>query len=191
MTYHFSLPANWEPQDGSYVQLDLDYVADDQNGNAPVATAVSAINRQLYHHTSPDKFATLVMSRIDTENKTLTYCNAGHNPPMIVSDGDIQRLTVGGMVAGLFDHPKYEESRIQLKPGDLVVFYTDGVVEAENLDGEQFEDDRLEELLLGNYFLTADDIRSLILSEVSDWARGAEQKDDVTVVVLKVAPGGS
>jgi sigma-B regulation protein RsbU (phosphoserine phosphatase) len=171
----------------SSIRSHVVYQADGSNGADPVATATEAINRQLYRHTSPDKFATLVMSRIDTKSLTLTYCNAGHNPPMIVSGGKMSRMTVGGMVAGLFDHPKYEESELQLNAGDLVVYYTDGVVEAEDPRGEQFEDERLEELLLENAFLTADDIRSLILSEVSSWSRGEEQKDDVTVVVLKVA----
>ena len=83
----------------------------------------------------------------------------------------------------------YQATKIQLQAGDLVVFYTDGVVEAENPQGEQFEQTRLEELLLSNTFLTADDIRSLILDEISNWVRGHEQSDDITVVTLKVEAG--
>jgi len=156
-----------------------------ENSDA-VAKAVGSINRQLYTHTSPDKFATLVLGRVDTRKWQLTYCNAGHNPPLLFSSGQIRRLAKGGIVAGLFGDPHYEQETIQLGSGDLIVFYTDGVVEAENPKGEQFEENRLEELIRSNAFLTADDIRSLILEEVTDWVRGQEQRDDITVVTLKV-----
>ena len=92
----------------------------------------------------------------------------------------------GGSFAGIFANPEYEEERIPLQKGDVVTFYTDGVVEAENPRGDQFGEEQLEELVKTNAFLTADDIRALILDEVSDWIEGREQRDDVTVVTLKV-----
>ncbi len=156
----------------------------------PIARAVGTINRQLYMHTAPEKFATMVLCRIDPNALRMTYCNAGHNPPLIVSNGSIRRLNVGGLVAGLFEFPEYDEETIQLRDGDLLVFYTDGVVEAENPAGEQFEEDRLERLIRDNAFLTAEDIRSLVVNEVIAWAAGREQRDDITVVTLKVDCGG-
>ncbi len=116
----------------------------------------------------------------------MTYCNAGHNPPLLVSGDSVTRLSTGGIVAGIFANPEYEEERIPLQKGDVVTFYTDGVVEAENPQGDQFGEEQLEDLVKTNAFLTADDIRALILDEVSDWIEGREQRDDITVVTLKV-----
>jgi sigma-B regulation protein RsbU (phosphoserine phosphatase) len=174
----------------SSIRSHLAYQSVSRNGQRPVAEAVHAINRQLYTHTSPDKFATMVFSRIDTQALTLTYCNAGHNPPLLLAGGNITRLSKGGIVAGLFEDPQYEQETIQLETGDLVLFYTDGVVEAENPQGDQFEQEKLEDLLRSNAFLTADDIKSLILEEVSNWVRGQEQSDDITVVTVKVEKEG-
>ena len=156
------------------------------NSSDGISEAVSTLNHQLYRHTSPEKFATLVLARVDAQDLSLTYCNAGHNPPLLVSNDSVTRLSTGGIVAGIFAHPEYEEERIPLQKGDVVTFYTDGVVEAENPQGDQFGEEQLEELVQTNAFLTADDIRALILDEVSDWIEGREQRDDVTVVILKV-----
>ena len=157
-----------------------------EDGNEPIAKAMAAINRQLYKHTSPDKFATLVLTRVDSASLTATYCNAGHNPPLLISQGEVRTLGTGGIVAGLFEDPEYDEETVALRTGDLLVFYTDGVVEAEDPAGDQFEEERLEKLVRENSFLTAEDIRGLILQDVMDWAAGQEQHDDVTVVTMKV-----
>ena len=156
------------------------------NASNGISEAVSTLNHQLYRHTSADKFATLVLARIDVQDLSLTYCNAGHNPPLLVSNDSVSRLSKGGIVAGIFANPEYEEERIPLHEGDILTFYTDGVVEAENPQGDQFGEEQLEELVQTNAFLTADDIRALILDEVSDWMEGREQRDDITVVTLKV-----
>ena len=158
-----------------------------ENGNKPIASAMEAINRQLYKHTSPDKFATLVLARVNSAAMTATYCNAGHNPPLLISQGEVSKLGVGGIVAGLFEDPEYHEETVALRSGDLLVFYTDGVVEAEDPAGNQFEEERLEKLVRENSFLTAEDIRGLILQDVLNWAAGQEQHDDVTVVTMKVS----
>jgi phosphoserine phosphatase RsbU/P len=156
------------------------------NGDVRIAQSVCEINRQLYHQTSPDKFATLVMSRFDAETLTLTYCNAGHNPPLVISNDKVFRLNRGGLVVGLFEDPVYEEETIQLASQDIVVFYTDGIVEAENPQGVQYDDDRLIELVKLNAFLTAEDLQALILDELSSWVAGGNQRDDMTVVIMKV-----
>jgi serine phosphatase RsbU (regulator of sigma subunit) len=90
------------------------------------------------------------------------------------------------MVAGLFEDPYYDEETIDLHPHDLVVFYTDGIVEAENPSGEQFGEDRLADLLLTNSFLTAEDIQALIFDQLESWVAGGEQRDDMTVAVVKI-----
>ncbi len=156
------------------------------NASDGISESVSTLNRQLYRHTSANKFATLVLARIEARDLSLTYCNAGHNPPLLFSNNSVSRLSKGGIVAGIFADPEYEEEQIRLQEGDVLTFYTDGVVEAENPQGDQFGEEQLEELVKTNAFLTADDIRALILDEVSDWIEGREQRDDITVVTLKV-----
>ncbi len=165
----------------------ISYQAMNSAAEGMVARSVVEINRQLYQQTSPDKFATLVLGRFNAGDLTLTYCNAGHNPPLrIAGDGSIDHLSVGGMVAGLFEDPEYEEETLQLRSKDMVVFYTDGIVEAENPAGEQFGEDRLAELLTMNSFLTADDLQALILDQLSCWVAGGDQRDDMTVVIVKI-----
>jgi sigma-B regulation protein RsbU (phosphoserine phosphatase) len=170
----------------SSIRTIISYQAITPGGRSNVATSMAEVNRQLYHQTSPDKFATLVLSRFDAADLILTYCNAGHNPPLVISDHEIRRLSKGGMVAGLFEDPEYEEETIGLNPRDVVVYYTDGIVEAENPQGEQFGEDRLADLLISNSFLTADDLQTLILDQLSCWVAGGDQRDDMTVVVVKV-----
>ena len=102
------------------------------------------------------------------------------------SDGEVSDLTTGGTVVGLFESWNYESAEVELKPGDLVVYFTDGVVEAESAEGEQFGTERLIDLIRSDTFLTAHDIQSLILDQVFDWCGSQEQADDITVVCLKV-----
>lgn len=169
----------------SMVRTHLIYQPAQAGGTPDISGAVAEINRQLYSQTPPDKFATLVLTCVDADHRTLTYCNAGHNAPLLFSNGEVSKLDKGGLVPGLFEHCSYEEETISLREGDVVVFYTDGVVECENPHGEQLEEERLVELIRMNLFLTAEDIQKLIFDRVSEWTAGGSQADDVTVVVLK------
>ena len=87
---------------------------------------------------------------------------------------------------GLFEKWNFEAGESSLNPGDLLVFYTDGVIEATNSAGEQFGSKRLRESIRSNLFLTAEDIQNLVLDQVFDWSGGKEQEDDITVVCLKI-----
>lgn len=170
----------------SCVRTQLLYRNFQANGCSPINETIVEINRHLYHNTAPDKFATLVLGRFDTEALTLTYCNAGHNPPLLFSKGEIRHLDQGGTVVGLFEQWKFEQEVVPLEPNDLVLFYTDGIVEAENVQDEPFGEDRLIDLVRGNLFLTSDDLQNLIFDELSQWTTGTEQRDDMTVVVVKM-----
>lgn len=154
-------------------------------GKGQIAAAVAEINRQLYHQTAADKFATLIFGHFDAATRTFSYCNAGHNPPLWIARGEATRLTRGGTVVGLFETWEYEEETLTLSPGDLVVLYTDGIVEAEDSQGEQFSEARLVELVTANSFLTAEDLQNLVFHELSRWTGTGERDDDVTLVILK------
>ncbi|MFL6452228.1 MAG: PP2C family protein-serine/threonine phosphatase [Bryobacteraceae bacterium] len=95
------------------------------------AAVVTAVNRQLYACSPADRYATLVYGVFDENTRTLHYVNAGHNPAMVVrSDGAIAWLEAGAPPVGLFADTAYEARAVQLDAGDLIIAYTDGIVEA-------------------------------------------------------------
>lgn len=151
-----------------------------------IAQVVHNVNRQLYRRSSPESYSTLVLSHFDAGQMRLFYCNAGHHPPLLFSEGKVSGLTVGGTVVGLFENWDFEAGDVTLRPGDLLLYFTDGVVEAANEAGEQFGTERVMEIVRENLFLTADDIQRLLLDQVFDWSGVEEQADDITVVCLKI-----
>jgi sigma-B regulation protein RsbU (phosphoserine phosphatase) len=96
------------------------------------------------------------------------------------------RLTSGGPVIGVFRSCVYEQETVQLQSGDLLLAYTDGVTEAFNSDGEEFGEERLEELLRSSSHMSADEVRDTVVRCVRDWCATAPQHDDLTFIVLKV-----
>ncbi len=144
---------------------------------------VSQLNQQLHAHTSPEKFATFFFGLYDDATGMLTYTNAGHLPPILLRDGTAQRLAVNGMVVGAFPFAKYDESRIQMKSGDLLVFYTDGITEPENEYGEMFGEERLIEVLLKNIDCDDDELADLVMKAVHQWTGSASLQDDMTLML--------
>jgi phosphoserine phosphatase RsbU/P len=146
------------------------------------------LNRQLYKTTQPEKYATLFLGFYDGHARQLTYSNAGHLPPLILGqDGSIRKLETGGTVVGLFDNMEYQESTVELCPGDIFVAFSDGVTEPENEFGE-FGDDRLIETIEAHRNLPLSRIVDNVLAGVSDWIGSAEQPDDITLVLARPRP---
>jgi len=100
--------------------------------------------------------------------------------------GPCIKLFTGGSFIGMFEQFSYEQETIRMQPGDLLVAYTDGVTEANNVSGEEFGEARLQEMLASVAHLPADEIRNEVVREVREWCAGAPQYDDLTFVVLKV-----
>ena len=151
------------------------------------AHMVSELNQQLHATTSPEKFATFCFAVYDEESGMLTYTNAGHLPPILIRNGAPTRFDVNGTVVGAFPFAQYEESKIQLEPGDLLVCYTDGITEPENVYGEMFGEDRLIELIAKN--AERDDTRIIetVMEAVRQWTGVPELSDDMTVVLARKA----
>ncbi len=149
------------------------------------AQLVSHLNQQLYAYTSPEKYATFYLGIYDEEASMLTYTNAGHLPPILVRDGESTRLNVDGTVVGAFPFSQYEESKILLRQGDLLVCFTDGVSEPENEYGEMFGEERLADLVTRNAHRSEDQIIETVIQAVEQWTGTAELQDDLTLLLIR------
>ncbi|MFI5096064.1 MAG: PP2C family protein-serine/threonine phosphatase, partial [Candidatus Acidiferrales bacterium] len=152
---------------------------------ASPAALLTLLNHQLYENTPSAKYATLFLGIYDGAARRLTYANGGHLPPMLISeDGSSQLLSCGGTVVGLFDNLSFPEATVQLRPGDVLVAYSDGVTEPENDYGE-FGEERLIHLVRANRHLPLERITEIVTAAVADWIGDNEQPDDVTLVLAR------
>lgn len=143
------------------------------------------LNRHLFQTTQPEKYATLFLGFYDGDKRRLTYSNAGHLAPIILSqDGSVRRLEAGGMVVGLFDNMEYEEETVEFRSGDIFLAFSDGMTEPENEFGE-FGEDRLLETITANRNLPLDRLSAHAISAVQDWIGSTEQPDDITLVLAR------
>lgn len=155
---------------------------------AEARDAVAAVNAALVGDVSPDRMVTLFLARLDAASRTLTYCNAGHCPGLLVRDGEVSELDVGGVPVGVTDSAVYEQGTAALQAGDVVVLYTDGITEATGPSGEQFGPGRLKETVAA-----AADSRDprAVVQAVRDSVRrftvDAPPEDDTTIVCVVVA----
>lgn len=154
-------------------------------GHDPAAV-LSAVNCQLHTASLADRFATLFYGVFDPSTRTLRYANAGHNPPLVIRrDGSVAWLEAGGVPLGLFTDSRCEEDTIQLEPGDTVIAYTDGVIEATNRSGEEWGVEGLRRAALESHAQGAEELVDAIFAALDEFA-GGRQNDDATVVVLQV-----
>lgn len=153
--------------------------------NLSTSQLVSRLNRQLYAATSPEKYATFCLGLYDDSTGVLTYTNAGHLPPMLFRNGQPERLDVNGTVVGAFSFAKYAESSVEMRPGDLLVWFTDGVTEPENSYGEMFGEQRLMELLARNAHRTEAEIVASVVEAVRQWTGSDELQDDMTLLLAR------
>ena len=115
----------------------------------------------------------------------MTYCNAGHNPPILFTRGGVQRLDQGGLILGLFPQAQYEEGQLQLDPGDVLVVFSDGVSEAINTQDEEFGDDRIMSSVATNLQLGPAELLDQLLIAVREFSAGTVQRDDVTAMIVR------
>jgi sigma-B regulation protein RsbU (phosphoserine phosphatase) len=134
-------------------------------------------------------FVTLFYSVLDPTGRTLTYVNAGHNPPLMLrrEGRGIALLEAKGIALGVMSDIGLEEKKISLRGGDMVVLYTDGVTEAINNKEEQFGKERLISIAEKNCNLPASELVKRILKEITEFSQGQPQFDDLTLMILKVA----
>jgi sigma-B regulation protein RsbU (phosphoserine phosphatase) len=152
-------------------------------GHSPAET-LAALNGTLIRKAVEGRFATIFFGALSRDG-SLTYTNAGHNPPIVLGPSGLRRLFSGGTIVGVFPDAKYEQETIVLDPGDLVVVFSDGVTEAFNAEGEEFGNDRLIECVRANAALPPVELLDQITLAVRRFMNDEAQSDDVTVVILR------
>jgi sigma-B regulation protein RsbU (phosphoserine phosphatase) len=156
-----------------------------RDGDLAPGRLMTTLNYQMYRATPPEKYATMFLGCYDANAQALVYSNGGHLPPMVLSqDRRVVRLEASGTVVGLFDGMAYGESRVPMQPGDIFVAFSDGVTEPENEFGE-FGEERLIELIQLHRDQPLARISEVVTTAVADWIGGAEQPDDVTLVLAR------
>ena len=153
-----------------------------------VAEILRNINSLVYRATAVHQFATFFIARVEDHTLHMTFSNAGHNFPVVIRRGaEPMFLERGGTVLGIVDGAAYEEGRVSLHAGDLMVLYTDGISEAMNRDGELYSDARLYELVRSfPHHLSAREVTDQILEALRQFLDGEEPRDDMTLMVLRV-----
>ncbi len=157
-----------------------------------LAGLLSQMNSLLYDASTSNRYATFFYSQYDANTRKLSYVNAGHNPPFLLrpKDDDFEVLTLaeGGAVVGMLPPMlvSYERGEITLQPGDLIVGSTDGITEAMNPAEEEWGEDAMVEELKKVHGKSAKEILEYIVSKADEFANGAKQHDDMTLIVVNV-----
>jgi len=151
-----------------------------------VAEAVARINSTVCQNVTAGKYITFFLARLDPGSGRVDYVNAGHNPPLLIRrDGTIETLNEGGMVLGLFDSMPYGEGIAELRAGDTLLIFSDGVTETWSAKGDEFGDQRLGEVAVRGRGLDAANLQTEILRELEVFEAGTKATDDRTLIVLK------
>jgi phosphoserine phosphatase RsbU/P len=148
------------------------------------ATLMSRLNEGLLRRAIEARYLTTFYGVLSPDGR-LICCNAGHNPPLLVSAGGIRRLETGGVVLGLFAHAPFEEECVTLEPGDFVVVFSDGVSEARDQEGLEYGDDRLIACASRARAQSPQDLLDAILADVRTFCGDTPQGDDITVVAIR------
>jgi phosphoserine phosphatase RsbU/P len=153
----------------------------------PLSEMTSLVNRLICDNTGSDKFITFCWGIFDPATKIFRYVNAGHNHPFVVrADRSIERLTEGGIILGVTkEAAPYKEGSVQLRTGDVIVMFTDGIIEAMNVNGIDYTEERVEEFLRKIDPISAQDVLGEVQNEIARYTSGAPQSDDITLVVMK------
>jgi len=154
-----------------------------------IANIVSDVNRQLSHDVGETgRFMTLFYAEIDTQNKSLSWVNAGHDPGIIYDSrtGFFDELAGHGLALGVFEDCEYKESQRQITPGQIIAIATDGIWEARNGRGEMFGKNRLKEIIRAHATEPAKQILDMVIKESQQFRNPLSMEDDFTLVVVKV-----
>lgn len=151
-----------------------------------VHISMAKVNYLLWESIERNQFVTAFYGILDASNRTLSYSNAGHNPPLLIKAGGETRFVYDGeQPLGMFEDTRYHEYHMSLEPGDVLVLYTDGVTESQNLSGEEFGYNRLVEAVKQSLDKPAREMIASLQMAVLEWTASAGANDDVTFFVVK------
>src|SRR5262245_15277930 len=153
-------------------------------GNDSPSQTIGRVNLALYRRGIESRFVTLMYGSLAPDGKLL-YCNAGHNPPLVIGKNGFRRLECGGPIVGLFESATYEEETVKLDRGDWLIVFSDGVSEALSASGEEYGESRILECVNRNLALDPQRLLEAMFSDVREFARGAAQSDDITGMVMR------
>src|SRR5436190_1313006 len=147
---------------------------------------ITSVNEYLAENTPANRFVTLFLAELDPTTGEVRFINAGHNPPLLArADGTIEQLESGGLPLGIMPFSEYEAGTVQLRPGDALVIYSDGVSEAKKLAEEEFGMERLSAVIKANITSSASGLRDKVESALSAFTGTAAPNDDITLVIVK------
>ena len=157
----------------------------------PADNILSEVNNIIADESPPNMFVTLFYGVFDTRSGAFEYSNGGHNLPYIISvDGQVKSLdNIGGLMIGAMKDVPYESNVIMIKPGESLIFFTDGVTESFNKEGEEFHETGLEKILEGKNSLSVNELVDYVFENVQSFSEGVEQSDDITCLALKYLKG--
>jgi phosphoserine phosphatase RsbU/P len=155
--------------------------------NAPLADLVARLNRYACAHSlNGMRFTTAVLAEYSTASRRLTYVNAGHNAPILRrANGAVETLETGGLPLGIRLDRQYETSSLELRPGDALIFFTDGVVEAFNESGEEFGNERWLSAIRSLPDWDASQTLQFLMKRVDEFVGATRQSDDITCLVFR------
>lgn len=173
------LMANIQSAVHSYLKL---YEEDSFN----LSKVTEKINELIYENTASDKFITFFWGILDSVKNTFEFINAGHNPPFLLKNNELIQLSEGGFMIGILNTGiNYEVGKVILDKNDVIVFYTDGVTEANNIDGSEFGENRVCEILKTYKSSSAEKIIDELKNAITEFTKDTAQYDDITMIVLK------
>jgi serine phosphatase RsbU (regulator of sigma subunit) len=147
---------------------------------------MARLNKATCANCPSNRFITFFFCVLDVKTGELAFANAGHNPPIIVrASGAAEMLEGGGPVLGIIPFAPYKEMHARLAPGDMLVIYSDGVTEANNVNHDEYDEQRFIEVLQQHRRASASEIVAAVTKSLNEFAAGAPQADDITLVVAK------
>jgi len=147
---------------------------------------ISKANSLICDLTRGNRFITLVWMLVDDEKKSVTYVNAGHIEPLLISKSKVIRLSKGGFLTGYIGNAKYEKETIQLKKGDIIVAFTDGVPEVENPNDEEFSIEAIIDFIKKNRKFSTKKMSEKLYKAIYNFSHGKKFRDDFTLIIIKV-----
>lgn len=153
--------------------------------NRDIAATIGYLNRLLAETTEANLYVTSFTCKIDMASGDLEYINAGHPPPLVVRGSDTLLLDSGGMAVGMFAAAEQRVARFRLQPGDILVFYTDGVIEAASEGDEEYSRERLAAAVAARGGQPAAALQAALIEDIKNFSRRGDFADDITMMVVK------